>query len=262
MTNRSRKIPTKEKMKREEKIIFIEEKTKAGYTPYEIVESDTTKSIALYEVFNQIQKMLEEGRISQEEIDASRQKRYKGKKSQTHKEVVEIIKEYTRLGYSYREIAEALDYNYSQLIAIKNEDAVPNGWFTKEEIREFKKQREAREYEALPQEEKDRIEREKQEQEARAEQERQQKRMEKSSQYQKRRAKTLESHQKDIEKIKQYIARGYTIAETAELLGMEKGYIYTLRRESQANGTWFSPEEIEELRQNGVDIALKEVRRK
>ena len=259
MMESSQKIPTKEKMKKEEKIAFIEEKIKAGYTPYEIVESDPTKSIELSEVLKQIDKMLSEDLISQKEIDVSRQKFHKGKKPKTHPEIVEIIKEYTKLGYNYREIAAALDYNYNHIISIKNTYAVPHSWFTREEIREFRRQRIEREYQSLSQEEKDRLIQEKESKEM---SERQKKRMEKSQEFQKRRAKVLEKHQKDIKKIKKYIAKGYTITETAELLKMRREQVYTLRKESQINGTWFSPKEIEKLRQKGIDIASKETRRK
>ena len=126
-------------------IDFIFDKVKKGYTPKEIVESDETKSITIHRVVYHRKRFIAEGIITREEMDAAIKKHREQLADQKNDELVDKIKEYTKKGYSLIEIARELGYNYTDVSRIKSEYAKLNGWFTKEELAEFRKQRMERE---------------------------------------------------------------------------------------------------------------------
>ena len=129
----------------DEQMAYIIDKMREGYAPKEIAESDETKSISLYRVLYYKRKIIEKGIISEEEAKSAMQKRQKERIAKSHNELIDTIKEYTMQGYNLREIAEKLVLSYTAMIKVKSEYEKANGWFTKGELAEFKKQRRERE---------------------------------------------------------------------------------------------------------------------
>ena len=64
---------------------------------------------------------------------------------QKHKEIMERVIEYVKQGYTLKESAYFVGYSVAHLWKIKSEYAKQNGWFTKDELHEFAKQRKQRE---------------------------------------------------------------------------------------------------------------------
>ena len=152
----------------EEQIEFVFDKVKKGYTPAEIVESDKTKSLTMHKVLYQKRQLIAKGRITQEEAKKLMEERQREKTQEKHKNIMNKIKEYTELGYSMIEISEEFitEYDYNYLLNIKREYIKENGWYTEEEIKEFKKlriEREELEKEQILEEERRRLDQKKEE---------------------------------------------------------------------------------------------------
>ena len=226
----------------EEQVDVIIDKMKQGYTISEIAESDTTKSLTVRKVSYQKSKIIAEGIISKEDADMAIKRRHKSKYS----EIIDIIKKYVRQGYNLREIADITDYSYVYISKLKNRYEKGNGWYTKEELQEFRRKRKIREYENLPQSEKDRIKQEKNQREA-----------DSLTRHTARQRQTQERHQEQIEQIKQYKLQGKRVSEIARLMGLSETYIYALRKESLKNGTWISDEEQELINQEKLKAKLE-----
>lgn len=230
-------------MSPEEQVQFILDKLKEGYSPTEIVKSDETHSITMYKVLYQKRKLIAQGSISQEKANEAMKKRQQDKLQQKHHAIIELIKDYTRQGYLLTEIAEKIEgYEYVSLSKIKNNYEKEFGWFTKEELKEFARQRKLREYHALPQEEKDRLAEEKRLLAIQRQENAVRKRQE-------RKDKTLEIHQQDLIIIKSGIKRGMTMREIARLMQCSVEYLFQVQKESKKNGTWLTEEELHDIKQ-------------
>ena len=151
----------------EEQVKFILNKVRKGYTPLEIVKSDKTKSLTMHKVLYQKRQLIAKGIISAEKAHIAMQKRQEIALARKHKSIIDIIREYTELGYTFSEISEFItDYNHQSLSDIKKEYIKENGWYTKEELKEFAVQRqvrEAEEAEKFKREEQARLDRERRE---------------------------------------------------------------------------------------------------
>ena len=66
------------------------------------------------------------------------------------------------------------------------------------------------------------------------------------SEHQKR--KTEEKHDELINTIKNYVRRGYSFSEIANILGFSKSYIYKIKNEYTKENDWFTTEEIAEFK--------------
>lgn len=132
----------------DEQVEFILDKVKKGYTPAEIIECDKTKSLTMHKVLYQKKRLIAEGIITEEEANNAMQKRQASELEKKHNKVIQKVKEYTELGYTLLEISGFItEYNYNYIVIIKNEYAKENGWYTKEELKNFAVLREIREEE-------------------------------------------------------------------------------------------------------------------
>lgn len=222
-------------MSHEEQINFIIDKLKKGYTPKEIVDSDKTNSLTMYKVLYQKRRIIAQGIISQEDADKAMEKRQNRKVSRKHNKIIKIIKEYTMQGYTIQEMAETVihDYTYEYLLKLKNDYVKENGWFTAEEIKEFIRKRKIREYEVLPQEEKDRIEEEKKQKEREEEQIKIQ--------------KAEAEEQRKMEQIwhlRELTALGLTNDEICQRMHYSMPYILQLKRIAKQKNIWFSEKNL------------------
>ena len=240
-TSRQRRSGTP-RLSADEQIAFVTDKVKKGYSPQEILKSDKTKSLTMHKVLYQKRQIIAKGIISAEEAERLMRRRQARNCDKKHGKTMDRVKEYTMQGYSFKEIVDLIGYNYVYLSKMKTEYIRKNGWFSKEELKEFTKQRKIREYEALPQEEKDRIEKEKI---AKLEA----KKAVSLSKRIARKEKTCARHQELLALIKQYSLKGRTVAEIAEALNISKEHIYALQTESKKNGTWLSYKDLKKIKQ-------------
>lgn len=125
----------------EEQTSFIIEKSKQGYTPTEIVESDKTNSLTMPMVKNQRDLLFKRGILSREEIDKAMKQRQKVKLQEKRSNVLKEIIKYTKLGYTLSEIASIIGYNLNDVGLIKKEYSEKHGWFSQKEIKQFREKR-------------------------------------------------------------------------------------------------------------------------
>ena len=244
-----RKMNLNVKLSPEEQLQFIIDKVIKGYTPKEIAESDKTKSISYYNALYQKRQIIAKGIISQEEAKKAMMERSKKKSLEDNEDIIEKVKEYVRQGYNLKEIAEFLSYKYSNLTRIKLEYEKSHGWFSKEELKEFTRQRKARE-------EKERLDSLSDEEKARIENERVQEKLIKQQEAEKRRQErkkeTEQIHRKHIEQIKMLRKERKTLKQISVEIGFSESYVSELIRESKDDGTWFE-EPQEEKKQKFME---------
>lgn len=227
---------------------FILDKIKAGYTPSEIVDSDETHSITMYKVLYQKRRFIEQGVVSQEEADTAMKKRQKDMLSQKHKAVMRLIIDYTKQGYNLEEITEKIEgYEYVTISKIKSTYEKEYGWFTADELKEFVRQRKIREFDALPQEEKDRIVEAQRQLEIKKEEERKQRQEDVIQKRQERKDKTIEMHKRDLLVIKSGFKKGIPVKKIADFMQCSPEYIFQLVKESKKNGTWLTQQELDDI---------------
>ena len=158
----ARKDRTKNKY--QDDLIILKEHLKSGKTMKQIAEAMGVSISYLYKLreegINSKNWLTEEelngiSEIKKAETDEEKKKRekqkikeknkkYKEEKLRVKKEV-EKLKEYIKSGYTYQEISEIMCYSVSNLQNLKRLAIKDNIWFTKEEIKEFKRLRKARE---------------------------------------------------------------------------------------------------------------------
>lgn len=244
-TNARRKAMNKSvELSPDEQVSFILDKVRMGYMPIEIVESDKTKSITMHKVLYQKRQLIAKGIISEEEAQQAMKKRQEEAIAKKRTEVMNKVKEYTELGYTLTEISNFIpEYGYGFLRHIKTIYAEKNGWYTKEQLKEFAKLRKLREaeeakraFENLPPEEKRIIE-----------EERTKRQEEIIAKRKERQERTNDKNQEDIKKLKDYLKSGKTMQESADIMNYSLSYIYIIKRKSLQNNTWFTPEELKEV---------------
>lgn len=232
------------KLSPEEQLQFIIDKVKKGYTPKEISESDKTKSISYHKALYQKRQIIANGIISQEDADKAMRERVEEQTLQRHNAIIDQIKSYTIQGYTLKEMSDKLPYAYSYLSKIRRDYEEINGWFSKEELKEFARQRKAREakekFDSLSDEEKARIENERVQEKLIKQQETEKRRQE-------RKKETEQIHRKHIEQIKILRKERKICSQIAEELGVSQAYVNRLIRKSKDEGTWFTEEELQEI---------------
>ena len=236
-----------------EQIAFMVDKIRKGYSPQEILESDETKTLTIHKIRYLINHIIEKGIISAKEVKALQKKHQAEKLAERDAILIDKIKEYTTQGYTFKEIADLLGYEYTYLLKIKYDYIRDNGWFDNEELKEFRKQRKLRDYEALPQEEKDRLEQQKKEKQKAIEIEKEKEREIIAEREKSKKEKIRAERQEKLELIKQYFLEGKTVIEIAEILGIRREQVYNLQNEAKRRGTWFSDEELEEVKQRRLN---------
>lgn len=235
------------KLSPEEQQQFVIDKVRKGYTPNEIVESDKTKSISYHKALYQKRQIIANGIISQEDADKAMRERVEEQTLQRHNAIIDQIKSYTIQGYTLKEMSDKLPYAYSYLSKIRRDYEEINGWFSKEELKEFARQRKAREakekFDSLSDEEKARFENERVQEKLIKQQETEKRRQE-------RKKETEQIHRKHIEQIKILRKERKICSQIAEELGVSQAYVNRLIRKSKDEGTWFTEEELQEI-ENG-----------
>lgn len=258
------------KLSPDEQVKFILDKVRKGYTPREIVKSDKTRSLTMHKVLYQKRRLIADGIITEEDADNAMRKRQENALKRKHKRIAKKIREYTELGYTLVEISGFItEYNYGSLVDIKNAYAKGNGWYTKEELEEFARLRKVREaeeaqkaFESLPPEEKERIIKEREVEAKRLEEEKIKRQEEIIARRQTRKAETNKKHQKHANELKEHLKNDKTMQEAAELMGLSLGYAYKIKRESIANNTWFTEEELEEIKKRKEQKKAREKRKR
>ena len=224
---------------------YIIDKVREGFSPQEIVDSDETKTLTLHKVQYQKRQIIANGIISQEDADNAMNKRKAKKLARKHDETIETIKKHIMQGFKLKEISELMNYSYPYLSEIIRDYSKQNGWFSKEELKEFARQRKIRESGDLPEEEETITETAKTQEEEKQENERIQKEDDEN-------AKTDEMRrhkEKTIETIKEYTMQGYNLKEIMRLIDYPYSYssFFRLRAEYINQNGWFSEKELEEF---------------
>lgn len=248
--NANRKTTNKGlKMSPDEQVEFIRKKVEKGYSPEEIVEADTTKSITIHKAQYQKRKLIAEGIIPQEVADRAMQERQEKAIKRKRKRVMKKMKQYTELGYTLQEMSEGLikEYSRSELSQIKEEYEDELGWYTKEELKEFARLRKQREYDALPEDEKRRIEEEKLAKAKQIEDEKKQRQQDALNKLQEQKDETIKKQLMDAETLKEHLKKCRTMQKSAELMKVSLAYTYKIRKISIANGTWLTEEELKAI---------------
>ena len=225
----------------EEQKAFIIDKINQGYSIPEIIEADKTGALTRERVIKRKKELMAEGFITEEKLQKSKNERQKMMTGEKHDELINAIMDYVRQGYDFSEIAIILDCSKSYIYKLKKAYAKENGWFTEEEIGEFKAKRKLDAYEDLPVEARARLlEAKKQE-----EQEAEESRKIRTANRQAKVNQTQQKHQEDIEIIKKYLLLGYEYSEIGKILGKSVEYVYKLKYESMESATWLTDNEIE-----------------
>lgn len=244
------------KLSSEEQAEFVLRKLREGYGSSEIARRDTTGTLSREKAEYHKRLLISNGAISAEEIKEAIAQRKKKTTKAKHEEALAKIKEYTELGYTVAEMTNFIsEYKYLSLLNIKREYIKNHGWYSEEELNEFKARRKAREieeariaYERLAPEEKEKIEAEK-----RAKEDERRKKQEELLAKKQKRKEALETrHQQDTELLKKYIKSGKKLKEIAEIMGHSAVYLRQLKMESLESNTWFT-----EAEQNEIDREKK-----
>ncbi len=124
---------------------FVRRLAKKGYTPREIAELDVTNSIDFNRATYLKKELIKEGLLDSKNVNNSIDKRKKEDIEKKHKTDIESIINYTREGYTDVEIATILGYSRRHIYELKKEYQEHNTWFTKEELKSFRKNRHEKE---------------------------------------------------------------------------------------------------------------------
>lgn len=240
----------------EEQTQYIFEKVRAGYTPQEIVDSDTTKSLSMHKVLYQKRKLIADGAISQEEADEAMKQHQATALNKKHDNDRILVRNYVMLGYTQAEITDILGCSSSYLTEIKQKYVEQGEWFTLKEIREFERQRKEREEQEAfdnlsPEEQQKYLEAKRLEEERIAEEKRQKEEAHKNELAERKQARIdakAQIHGKDLLNAKRLIKTGITVEEVAKKMNCSVPYIYELRSEALANGIWLTEKELAELK--------------
>ena len=236
----------------DEQTQFILDKIQQGYSPKEILDSDTTQSLSMHKILYQKRQLISKGKITQEEADRLMQERIKKQQDKKIEELMEKIKEYTEQGYSMKEIFENFidDYtSYSYFIQMKGEYAKEHGWYTREELANFRRLRKKREEENIPAEERKRLEEEK----IKREKIRQEEIIKRRNA---RKDKTRKKQLEDLESLKERLknSKNETMRTAAEALGFSVEYAYKIRNIGIQNGIWLTEEELNQIKRRKRQI--------
>ena len=210
---RNKKLNKDSQMSIKEQEQFVMAKVKEGYLPSEILESDETGSLTINKVLYYKRKAIIDGIISQEEADRAMAERREIIKGKNHENAIEIVKSLIEQGYSIAEISDETDYSYSYLLQIVEEYKKEHGWYSKEELKEFKKKRQEREN---------------------------------PSKTPKKR-KSSKRHIEITGRFLAYVKEGYTYEEIAKMIGCSTGLLVTIKKECIERNEWFSEESLKEF---------------
>ena len=188
-------------------------------------------------IVNLIRKSKQEGTwFSAEELKEIRKKRLvnrsKNKKQQRksddskYMEQLEEVKKLTSEGKNQKQIAEEMGISVSSISRLISQGKEDGIWLTEEEIEEIRnKKLQERNAKKKDTQKKTRLE---------------------------SKAQTKQKHEKHLEEIRPLFREGMSLNQIAEKLGLTNGYINNVIRESKDNGTWFTQEEIREIRNKRI----------
>ena len=242
----SEQIKIAREIKYQESIQHVKDKTLKGYSPSEILKSDTSGLLDMEKIFYQRKKMVADGIMSREDMKQAMERRRQIKKSkqeakrnidakwqkmrkeiafkEAHNNSIKAVIAYTKQGYNTEEIANMMRCSVSHVKRLRKEYKGKNKWFSKEELREFRKQR--------------RIRDEAERKAKKAEEERRKKEEE----------KVARKKQIEIKTLIKCAMQGYTLTEIANLMNTNLSHINELIETCKAEDNWFSPEVLKNFR--------------
>ncbi len=172
----------------------------------------------------------EKERKRQEEILAKRERR-KEETLRRHLEDANILKEHLKNGDTIKQVATLMNSSTEYLHKIKKESIENGTWLTEEELKEIEKRK-------LQEQNK---KKEEQEQDKKRRQE------EILAKRERRKEETLRKRLEDANILKEHLKNGNTMKQAMALMGCKIAYLYTIKKKSIENGTWFTEEELKEI---------------